>query len=78
VPHEVDEKGSNKDILDRYLILHSAKLTLSLIDASSGKYFGHEKGEKARFQRNEFMNIILRQDVQNQLYYEELELNQSI
>ena len=51
--------------LDKYIIAHCAKLELSLIDAASG-------GPSSR--PPDFMKTIIRQKVQNPMFFEELDL----
>eukprot|EP00347_Sterkiella_histriomuscorum_P017311 403349870 len=78
-PVEAGSETSNEQLLDKYLLLHCAKLELSVIDVSSGKYFADQQ-QDIRHQKNpkDFMKIILKQYVQNQMYFEDLQLNDII
>jgi hypothetical protein len=65
--------------LDKYIILHCAKLELSLIDVSSGRYFGdltesQLKTQLQQLKRTDFMQTFIKQNVQNSMYFEELGL----
>ncbi len=40
-PVETGTESTTDEHLDKYIILHCAKLELSLIDVSSGKYLGN-------------------------------------
>lgn len=40
-PIEIGTETNTEEFLDKYIILHCAKLELSLIDASSGKYLAN-------------------------------------
>ena len=61
-------------------MIHCAKLEISLIDASSGKYFGeshdtfHSKTSGVR--SSDFMKTFIKQNVQNSMYFDELGLNE--
>lgn len=40
-PVEMGTEANTDEFLDKYIILHCAKLELSLIDVSSGKYLAN-------------------------------------
>jgi hypothetical protein len=40
-PIETGTESTTDEYLDKYIILHCAKLELSLIDVSTGKYLGN-------------------------------------
>ncbi|CDW75675.1 wd40 repeat-containing protein [Stylonychia lemnae] len=78
-PVEIGTETSNEQLLDKYILLHCAKLEFSMIDVSSGKYFA-DSAQDIRYQKNsqDYMRTIMKQQIQNQMYFEELELNQVI
>jgi len=82
--NELDEQ------LKKYIVLHCAKVELSLIDVASGTTFSPMSTinlkPKAQSRRKQFMvsneddlmHIILRQNVLNQMYFEDMPFGRSI
>ena len=78
------------DQLKKYIVLHCAKTELSLIDVASGTTFSPMSTinlkPKAQSRRSQFMasneedlmQIILRQNVLNQMYFEDMPFARSI
>lgn len=54
---EVGTETTSEQHLDKYIILHCAKLELSLIDAASGTYMGNKL---STFNNKDLMHTILR------------------
>ena len=80
---EVGQETNSEELLNKYLILHCAKLHLSVTDASSGEYIPRKQARasenpnsllKSTSKTEDMMEPILRVNVQNQMYYEDLSL----
>ena len=63
------EKENKLPGLDKYILMHCAKQELSLIDLESGSTESPEQNP---------MRTILRQNVLNQMYFEDLQFSSTI
>lgn len=72
---ETGKETDSEQLLSKYLVLHCAKLHLTVTDAASGKHLP-SLGSLARGGTSHLMAPILRVNVQNQMYYEDLNLMQ--